>query len=161
MQKQISKLSAKFSKFEGKMAARRNVIESSMKLHTSLRQWREQCDVVATVLKQEGAGSGEEKKAESQEELVQQLRSIGDVVLEEAGSLLELMVTAGHDSEEGQGPEGRGHVPDYSTGISHVKRLIEEVENHHRRLGQLAEAKKVQGEQLKQIDSCERDAKQV
>ena len=159
MQRQVTKLSAKFSRFETKMAARRNIIECSLRMHTSLRQWKQQCDVVATVLKQEGAGSGSEG-AGSQEDLVQQLRQIGDVVLEEAGSLMELMVMAARRTSE-TGEEGRGSVPDYSTGMSHVKRLTEEVENHRRRLGQLAEARKVQGEQLKQIDSCEKDAKQV
>lgn len=162
MQRQVAKLSAKFSRFENRMATRRNIIESSLRLHTSLRQWKQQCEVVAQVLKQEGVESNPEG-VESQEELVQQLRQIGDVVLEEAGSLMELMITAARRTsdagEEGQG--GRGGIPDYTTGMNHVKRLIEEVENHRRRLGQLAEAKKVQVEQLKQIDSCEKDAKQV
>jgi hypothetical protein len=167
MQKQITKLSAKFSKFEGKMAARRSIIEGSLRLHTSLRQWKEQCEVVAQVLKQEGVESGAgSDEAESQQELVVQLRQIGDVVLEEAGSLMELMAAAAcHPaSATGEGEEGTsGHatVPDYSTGIAHVGRLTEEVENHRKRLGQLAEAKKVQAEQLKQIDSCEKDAQQV
>lgn len=177
MQRQVSKLSSKFSRFEAKMSARRNIIEGSLRLHTSLRQWKQQCEVVAQVLKQEGAAeSSKQEGAESHEELVQQLRQIGDVVLEEAGSLMELMITAscrtsdaaeegrGTTEEGGRGGEGEGQggrVPDYSAGMSHVKRLIEEVENHRRRLGQLAEAKKVQAEQLKQIDSCEKDAKQV
>ena len=175
MQKQVSKVSAKFSKFESRMSARRSIIEGSLRLHTSLRQWKEQCEVVAEVLKQEGGaagggvGSGLEG-AESQEELVQQLRQIGNVVIEEADSLMELMMAAmrrpdpsasgGEGGGEG-GVGGRGATPDYSTGMSHVKRVMEEVENHRRRLGQLAEARKVQGEQLKQIDSCEKDAKQV
>ena len=167
MQRQVSKLSAKFSRFENKMAARRNIVESSLRLHTSLRQWKQQCEVVAQVLKHEGAAGAqpqsEDGGAESHEELVQQLRQIGDVVLEEAGSLMELMIMATRRTSEGgeEGPSGRGSAPDYSTGMSHVKRLTEEVENHRRRLGQLAEAKKVQAEQLKQIDSCEKDAKQV
>ena len=166
MQKQVTKLSAKFSKFESKMAARRHIIEGSLQLHTSLRQWKQQCEVVGQVLKQEGAESGGEEGAESQEELVHQLRQIGDVVLEEAASLTELMVVASRHSSEGGGAagadEGRGgSLPDYGTGISHVRRVMEEVENHRRRLGQLAEARKVQAEQLKQIDSCEKDAKQV
>ena len=167
MQRQVSKVSAKFAKFETKMAARRKIIEGSLRLHTSLRQWKEQCEVVAEVLKQEGAGSRPEpglEGAESKEELVQQLRQIGDVVIEEAGSLMELMVAAmrrepGGGEDGGTG--GHGSTPDYATGISHVRRVTEEVENHRRRLGQLAEARKVQGEQLKQIDSCEKDAKQV
>ncbi len=170
MQKHVSKVSAKFSKFESRMAARRRIIEGSLRLHTSLRQWKEQCEVVAGVLKQEGASESGSEGAESQEELVQQLRQIGDVVIEEASSLMELMITAmrrseppggGGGGEEGGGTGGRVGVPDYSTGMSHIKRVMEEVENHRRRLGQLAEAKKVQGEQIKQIDSCEKDAKQV
>ena len=166
MQKQVSKLSAKFSKFETKMAARRSIIESSMQLHTSLRQWKEQCEVVAQVLKQEGVESGE-KGVESHRELIQQLRQIGDVVLDEAGTLMELMISATRRrSSEGGGAGdggsgGRRSSPDYTTGMNHVRRLMEEVENHRRRLGQLAEARKVQAEQLKQIDSCEKDAKQV
>lgn len=165
MQRQVSKLSAKFNRFEGKMASRRNIIESSLRLHTSLRQWKQQCEVVARVLKQEDVESGPEE-VESQEQLVQQLRQIGDVVLEEAGSLMELIITASRRVSVGgggteEGISGHGGTPDYSTGMSHVKRLTEEVENHRRRLGQLAEARKVQGEQLKQIDSCEKDAKQV
>lgn len=163
MQKQITKLSAKFSKFEGKMAARRSIIEGSLRLHTSLRQWKEQCEVVAQVLKQEGAESGEESvEGESQQQLVLQLRQIGDIVLEEAGSLVELMTAATmHPAEGEEGASERVSVPDYATGMDHIRRLREEVENHRLRLGQLAEAKKVQAEQLKQIGSCEKDAKQV
>lgn len=171
MQKQVTKLSAKFSKFEARMSSRRVIVDTSLRLHTSRRQWKQQCDVVAQVLKQEGAesgGGGAEEggaKSESREQLVSQLRQIGDVVIEEAGALMELMVAASHRSSEGGGGEGesgRGTLPpDYSSGMSHVRRLMEEVENHRRRLGQLAEARKVQAEQLKQIDSCEKDAKQV
>lgn len=162
MQKQITKLSGKFSKFESKMAARRSIIEGSLRLHTSLRQWKEQCEVVAQVLKQEGVESGVESEDTESHELVVQLRQIGDVVLEEAGSLMELMTAASrHPGDGEEGASGRVMVPDYSTGMSHIRRLREEVENHRRRLGQLAEAKKVQAEQLKQIDSCEKDAKQV
>ena len=160
MQKQVSKLSAKFTLFESKMAARRSIIDSSLQLHTSLRQWKEQCKVVAQVLKQEGAGPGSEG-AKSQQQLVEQLQQIGGVVLEEAESLMELMLVAMRQPDVGGDEGGRGNTPDYTTGIGHVKRLIEEVENHRRRLGQLAEVRKVQGEQLKQIDSCEKDAVQV
>ena len=165
IQKQVSKLSAKFTRFENKMAARRRILEFSLQFHTSLRQWKEQCEVVASVLKQERAG---QEKAESRDDLVLQLQQIGDVVVEEARSLLELLIRTmraggmGVASENGGGG-GRGsiHAPDYSQGLAHVKRLMEEVENHRRRLGQLAEARKVQAEQLKQIDACEKDAKQV
>ncbi len=160
MQKQVSKLSAKFTRFESKMAARKKIIETSVRLHTSLRQWKEQCGVVAKVLKQEG-GAGAE--AESHEELVCQLRDVGDVVLEEAGLLMEYMIVASRRSSEagGEGSSGRGSAPDYSTGMSHVRRVTEEVEKHRVKLGQLAEARKIQTEQLRQIDSCEKDAKQV
>ena len=162
MQRQVAKLSAKFSRFENRMATRRSIIESSLRLHTSLRQWKQQCEVVAQVLKQEGVESNP-GGVESQEELVQQLKQIGDVVLEEAGSLMELMITAARRTSDAgeEGQSGRSSIPDYTSGMNHVKRLTEEVENHRRRLGQLAEAKKVQVEQLKQIDSCEKDAKQV
>ena len=163
MQKVVSKLSSKFTKFESKMSARRDIIETSMRLHTSLSQWREQCKVVIKVLQQEGVEFGV-KEMESQEQLIQQLRQIGDVVLEEAGTLTELMATAANQSAGRGGEEAGNHHgthPDYSMGISHVKRITDEVDNHRRRLGQLAEARKVQAEQLKQIDACEKDAKQV
>jgi len=117
------------------MATRRDIIEGSLRLHSSLRQWRQQCEVVAQVLKQEGVEARSEEEAESQEQLVQQLRQIGEEVLEEAGSLMEMMVAAtqrpaeaGGGGEDGQGVGSHGNAPDYSTGIGHVKRLTEEVE---------------------------------
>ena len=162
MQRQITKLSAKFTHFEGKMASRRRILEMSLRLHTSLGQWREQCKVVIASLKQEALM---QDRAQPQDDMVQQLRQIGDVILEEAGSLLELMLEimkTGEALEEGEVHEGGGGVsPDYYRGIEHIRKLKEEVENHRRRIEQLMEAQKVHDEQLKQIDTCEKDAKQV
>ncbi len=163
IQKQVSKLSAKFTRFENKMATRRRILELSQQFHTSLGQWKEQCEVVASVIKQERAG---QEVTEPRDDLVQQLQQIGDVIVDEARLLLELLIQTmrpnGNTDEMGSG--GRGgvfQVPDYSMGIAHAKRVMEEVENHRRRLGQLAEARKVQSEQMKQIDACEKDARQV
>ena len=116
--------------------------------------------MVISVLKQE---TSEQEGEESQDDQPKQLQEFGNIVLKDAGALLELMMgasQAGGISEDGEGG-GRNLNPDYSRGFVHVKRMMEEVENHQRRLGQLAEARKVQTEQLKQIDNCEKDAKQV
>ena len=165
IQKQVSKLSAKFTRFENKMAARRRILESSLQLHTSLGQWKEQCEVVASVLRQERAG---QEEGVSRDELVSQLQQIGGVVVEEAGTLLELLiktmrVSNGAASEEGSGGRAADFfkLPDYSMGVAHVKRVMDEVDNYRKRLSQLAEARKVQADQMKQIDACEKDAKQV
>jgi len=164
----VSKLSAKFTRFESKMSARRRILELSLQFHTSLGQWQEQCAVVASVLRQEKAG---QKETVSRDELVSQLQQIGGVVVEEAGSLLEMLVkimragggasgAASEDRSSGRGADFF-KLPDYSVGVAHVKRVMEEVDNHRKRLSQLAEARKVQADQLKQIDACEKDAKQV
>lgn len=158
IQKQVSKLSAKFTHFENKMASRHRILELSLHLHMSLRQWKEQCEVVSSVLKQERSG---QERTEAQSDMIQQLQQIGDVVVEEAVSLLELMIGAMRTGVAAEEVAGRSQNPDYSLGIGHMKRLMEDVENHRRRLGQLAEARKVQAEQLKQIDTCEKDARQV
>ena len=74
----------------------------------------------------------------------------------ETSNLIELMKgTTQHATES-----GRGRL-DYSAGINHVKQLVEEVENHRTRVGQLAEAQKLHSEQFKQLHSCEKDARQV
>ena len=51
--------------------------------------------------------------------------------------------------------------PDYSAGLDHVRRLTEEVDNHRKRVNQLAEARQLQLDQYRHLYSCERDAKQV
>lgn len=160
IQKQISKLNTKFTRFESKMAARHHILETSAHLQTSLRQWREQCKMVLAILKQESSG---QEGTEPQDVLVQELQQIGNVVLDAGQTLLELVIAAsevGAVSEDGEG-SGRSLNPDYSRGISQVRALMSEVENNRRRLRQLAEARAVQNEQLKQIDTCEKDAKQV
>lgn len=58
-------------------------------------------------------------------------------------------------------PAGSRMGPDYSAGISHVRQIVEEVDEKRNRLDQLAEAKKLRVEQFKQLYSCEKDAKQV
>lgn len=90
-------------------------------------------------------------------EHVQQLQKTTADVLEVATKLLELMESVGQRSAD---PGGRG-PPNYSSGIHHVKQMVEEVEKHHTRVGQLAEAQKLQTEQFKQLHSCEKDAKEV
>lgn len=54
-----------------------------------------------------------------------------------------------------------GGGPDYSDGIGHVETLVREVESQKKRVEQLAEARKLQLEQFKQLFSCEKDTKQV
>jgi len=46
-------------------------------------------------------------------------------------------------------------------GSRHVRHCLDEVEDKKKRVEQLAEAKKVRQDQLKQIYTCEKDAKQV
>ena len=54
-----------------------------------------------------------------------------------------------------------GGGPDYSVGIGHVENLVMEVESQRKRVEQLAETRKLQLEQFKQLFSCEKDTKQV
>ncbi len=51
--------------------------------------------------------------------------------------------------------------PEYTSGISRVDAIVEEVDERRKRLNQLAEAKRLRVEQFKQLYSCEKDAKQV
>ena len=54
-----------------------------------------------------------------------------------------------------------GGGADYSVGIGHVENLVMEVESQRKRVEQLAEARKLQLEQFKQLFSCEKDTMQV
>lgn len=77
--------------------------------------------------------------------------------LADAAKLLELMEAVGQRSTDSG---GRG-TPNYSSGIRHVKKMVEEIEKHRTRVGKLAEAQKLQTEQFKQLHSCEKDAQEV
>ena len=46
-------------------------------------------------------------------------------------------------------------------GVAHVRGVVSEVESHWKRLQQLAESRRLQLDQLKQLFSCEKDAEQV
>ena len=87
-----------------------------------------------------------------------QLWQVADSAISEANCLLELM-TKTSQKLPSDGSKGAG--PGYAPGMDHVTRLVEEIENHRRRVGQLAEARKLQAEELKRLYSCERDTKQV
>ena len=88
-----------------------------------------------------------------------QLWQVADTVLSEATSLIELMkgATRKMSVPESGKRAGNGYAP----GLDHVSQLMEDVENHRKRLGQLAEARKLQTEELKRLHSCEKDAEQV
>ena len=80
-------------------------------------------------------------------------------------SLLELMDNITQRTLENRavqgGGRGGGGGPDYSHGISHVEMVVGEVRSQWMRVEQLAEARKLQLEQFKQLLSCEKDANQV
>ncbi len=87
-----------------------------------------------------------------------QLWQVADDAISEAASLIERMKsTSSKLPSEGSKGAGPGYVP----GVDHVSRLIEEIQNHRHRVGQLAEARRLQGEELRRLHSCERDTSQV
>ena len=88
---------------------------------------------------------------------MQQLEKTTSQTLVDATKLLELMEAVGQRSTDSG---GRG-TPNYSSGIRHVKQMVEEIEKHRTRVGKLAEAQKLQTEQFKQLHSCEKDAHEV
>ena len=118
-------------------------------------QWRSQCIKSAQLLKQQV--SADPADQDSHTEHVQQLEKATTRALSDAAKLLELMEAVGQRSTDSG---GRG-TPNYSSGIRHVKRMVEELEKHRTRVGKLAEAQKLQTEQFKQLHSCEKDAQEV
>ena len=124
-------------------------------------QWRGLCQVTSELLKQEMGSSDTPPSDEllgNHGDHMTQLWQVADSAISEANCLLDLM-TRTSQKLPSDGSKGAG--PGYAPGIAHVTRLIEEVENHRRRVGQLAEARKLQAEELKRLYSCERDTKQV
>ena len=118
-------------------------------------QWRSQCRTSAQLLKQQV--SADAANQDSRTEHVQQLEKTTMQTLADAAKLLELMEAVGQRSTDSG---GRG-TPNYSSGIRHVKKMVEEIEKHRTRVGKLAEAQKLQTEQFKQLHSCEKDAQEV
>ena len=90
-------------------------------------------------------------------EHVQKLEKTTTQALTDAAKLLELLDAVGQRSTDSG---GRG-TPNYSSGICHVKQMVEAIEKHRTRVGKLAEAQKLQTEQFKQLHSCEKDAQAV
>ena len=123
-------------------------------MHTHT-QWRAQCQKSAQLLKQQV--SADIANQDSHAEHVQQLEKTTTQALADAAKLLELMEAVGQRSTDSG---GRG-TPNYSSGIRHVKQMVEEIEKHRTRVGKLAEAQKLQTEQFKQLHSCEKDAQEV
>ena len=94
---------------------------------------------------------------DSYTEHVWQLEKTTAQALAEATKLLTLMEGIGQ-----RATDASGHgTPNHSSGIYHIKCLVEEVEKHCTWVGKLAEAQKLQTEQLKQLQSCEKDAQEV
>ena len=123
-------------------------------MHTHT-QWRAQCKNSAQLLKQQV--SADTANQDSHTEHVQQLEKTTTQALADAAKLLGLMEAVGQRSTDSG---GRG-TPNYSSGIRHVKQMVEEIEKHRTRVGKLAEAQKLQTEQFKQLHSCEKDAQEV
>ena len=105
------------------------------------------------------SGASSDELLSNHNDHLAQLWQVADTVLAEATSLIELMkgATRKLSIPESGKRAGNGYTP----GMDHVSQLIEDVENHRKRLGQLAEARKLQTEELKRLHSCEKDAKQV
>lgn len=93
----------------------------------------------------------------NQNDQMTKLRAIASAAIGEANSLIEQM----RKTSSKLPSEGSKSVGGYLVGVDHVTRLIEEVENHRVRVGQLMEAQQLAAEEIKRVHSCERDALQV
>ena len=120
-------------------------------------QWHAQSQTSAELLKQQVSTNTNPSQEDPHIKHVQQLEKTTAQALVEATKLITLMEGVSQRSTDAS---GRG-TPNYSSGIYHVKQLVEEIEKHRTRVGKLAEAQKLQTEQFKQLQSCEKDAQEV
>ena len=94
LQRQVSKLSARFSKFESYLGERSSIIHGSVRLHTCNTEWWHQYEETTVLLKQE-ASAGDLATAEQllsdHNERVGQLLQMGEVVTREGHGILEIM----------------------------------------------------------------------
>ncbi len=121
-------------------------------------QWRGLCKVTSELLQQEMAPTDPAHSPDESGDHMTQLWQVADSAISEASSLIERMKSTSSKLPS-EGSKGAG--PGYGPGVDHVSRLIEEIQNHRHRVGQLAEARRLQGEELRRLHSCEKDTSQV
>ncbi len=110
------------------------------------------------MLKQEVTSSpSSDELLGNQNDHMTKLWAVAGTAVSEANSLIEQM----RKTSSKLPSEGSKNVGGYLAGIDHVTRLIEEVENHRVRVGQLMEAQQLAIEEVKRVQSCERDTQQV
>ncbi|XP_065888216.1 SEC14 domain and spectrin repeat-containing protein 1-like isoform X4 [Dysidea avara] len=123
-----------------------------MAFHWHLEKWRQDYEFCQEEGMKEGMPFDDTMATQDQQQM-DNLKESGGQVIQEGRGLLEMM----HQQSELQMP----HPPEYKKGSRHVRHCSDEIEDKKNRVEQLAETRKVRQDQLKQIYTCEKDAKQV
>ncbi|XP_065888196.1 SEC14 domain and spectrin repeat-containing protein 1-B-like isoform X2 [Dysidea avara] len=152
MRQFVTKLTNQYTFFEARLRKRGNILRLSMAFHRRLEKWRQDCEFCQEEMMNEGMPFDDTTVTQDQRQM-DNLRESGSEVIQEGRDLLEMV----HQQSELQ----MSHPPEYKKWSHHVRHCLDEVEDKKKRVEQLAETRKVRQDQLKQIYTCEKDAKQV